>query len=132
MKFSKSLFSFCILSFILVLSCSTEEVQDTTPPPSIIQTPQPETPAPIENYFSINVIGNGTYQRPNSPYPPLEYEIELISGNKNENGNYSKGSIIRLSAKENPGWELDYPENPADLNEDIIVEIFRLLLTSFS
>jgi len=77
----------------------------------------------IENYFSINVIGNGTYQRLNSPYPPLEYEIELISGNKNENGNYSKGSIIRLSAKENPGWVIDYSQiNPATLNQDIIVE----------
>ena len=78
----------------------------------------------IENYFSINVIGNGTYQRLNSPYPPLEYEIELISGNKNENGNYSKGSIIRLSAKENPGWEIDYSQinQSLPLGQDIIVE----------
>jgi len=78
----------------------------------------------IENYFSINVIGNGTYQRLNSPYPPLEYEIELISGNKNENGNYSKGSIIRLSAKENPGWVIDYSQinQSLPLGQDIIVE----------
>ena len=78
----------------------------------------------MENYFSINVIGNGTYQRLNSPYPPLEYEIELISGYKNENGNYSKGSIIRLSAKENPGWEIDYSQinQSLPLGQDIIVE----------
>ena len=78
----------------------------------------------IENYFSINVIGNGTYQRSKSPYPPLDYNIELISGNKGENGDYSKGSIIRLSVKENPGWQIDYSLqiNQPKLNEDIIVE----------
>ena len=90
---------------------------------SIIESKTVTATFQIENYFSINVIGNGTYQRPNSPYPPLEYEIELISGNKNENGNYSKGSIIRLSAKENPGWQIDYSQiNRATLNQDIIVE----------
>lgn len=88
----------------------------------------------IENYFPINVIGNGTYQRLNSPYPPLEYEIELISGNKNENGNYSKGSIIRLSAKENPGWEIAYSQTTT-LNQDIIVEDtleFKLNVEAYS
>ena len=68
MKFSISLFSFCILSFLLVLSCSTEEVQDTTPPPNIIQTPEPEpesedetqsesenqTTDSTEEYYSVN------------------------------------------------------------------------------
>jgi len=66
---------------------------------SIIESKTVTATFQIETYFSINVIGNGTYQRLNSPYPPLEYEIELISGYKNENGDYSKGSIIRLSAK---------------------------------
>ena len=93
MKFSKSLFSFCILSFILVLSCSTEEVQDTTPPPSIIQNPEPEpetedeTQAESENqttdsaeeYFSVNYEGNGTYTRFGAPHSPMDtYYVELI------------------------------------------------------
>jgi hypothetical protein len=257
MKFSISLFSIYVLLFIVVFSCSTEEVQDTTPPQSIIQTPQPETPAPIqytlsvssgdggtvyggtvssggtydegtditltatpngeyifsnwsngstdnpisfelnsdtnltanfekrkyaltinisgegtvteeiietgkstdydsgtkvkltavpsegwvfrswgelienqelsfeiiidepkevnvvfdeaveEGYFSIRFEGNGVYQRPNSPYPPLEYQIELISGNKNQSGHFSEGSTLRFTYQTNPGWEFE-------------------------
>ena len=77
MKFSISLFSFCILSFIIVFSCSTEEVQDTTPPPSIIQNPEPESES--EEYYSVNYEGNGTFTRYGAPYPPLEsYGVELI------------------------------------------------------
>lgn len=89
MKFSISLFSFCILSFLLVLSCSTEEVQDTTPPPSIIQNPEPEpetedeTQAESENqttdsaeeYFSVNYEGNGTFTRYGAPYPPWSLTV---------------------------------------------------------
>ena len=91
---------------------------------SIIESKTVTATFQIETYFSINVIGNGTYQRLNSPYPPLEYEIELISGYKNENGDYSKGSIIRLSTKENPGWEIDYSQinQSLPLGQDIIVE----------
>ena len=59
-------------------------------------------------YFPVNIIGNGTYQRSGSPYPPLNFNIELISGNINDDGNYSKGSILRLLVEENPGWMLDY------------------------
>ena len=68
MKFSISLFSIYVLLFIVVFSCSTEEVQDTTPPQSIIQTPEPEpesedetqsesenqTTDPSEEYYSVN------------------------------------------------------------------------------
>jgi hypothetical protein len=267
MKFWISLFSVCILSFILVFSCSTEEVQDTTPPPSIIQTPQPETPAAIqytltvssgdggtvsseggtydegtditltatpngefvfsnwsngstdnpisfklnsdtnltanfekrkyaltinisgegtvteeiietgkstdydsgtkvkltavpsegwvfrswgelienqelsfeiiidepkevnvvfdefveEGYFSIRFEGNGVYQRPNSPYPPLEYQIELISGNKNQSGHFSEGSTLRFTYIENPGWLL-----AKEYNKEYYTEVPRM------
>ena len=134
MKFSISLFSICVMLFILVFSCSTEEVQDTTPPPSIIQTPQPEPETedetqtesenqPDEQYFPVNIIGNGTYQRSGSPYPPLYFNIDLISGNKNNDGNFSKGSIIRLLVEENPGWEMDYSLiNDGILDQDIQIE----------
>ena len=120
--------------FILVFSCSTEEVQDTTPPPSIIQTPQPEPETedetqtesenqPDEQYFPVNIICNGTYQRSGSPYPPLYFNIDLISGNKNNDGNFSKGSIIRLLVEENPGWEMDYSLiNDGILDQDIQIE----------
>tara|TARA_A100001015_G_scaffold320734_1_gene448248 strand:+ start:2402 stop:4162 length:1761 start_codon:yes stop_codon:yes gene_type:complete len=121
MKFSISLFSFCILSFLLVLSCSTDEVQDTTPPPSIIQNPEPEpetedeTQAESENqttdsaeeYFSVNYEGNGTFTRYGAPYPPMEsYGVELIEGEVNDEGEYLKGSTLRFTYQNNPGWFL--------------------------
>ncbi len=39
MKFSLSLLSICILSFILIYSCSTEEEESVAP---VVQTPQPQ------------------------------------------------------------------------------------------
>ena len=133
MKFSISLFSFCILSFILVLSCSTEEVQDTTPPPSIIQTPQPETPAPIEiveeGYFSVNYEGNGTFIRYGAPYPPLKsYGVELIEGEVNDDGEYLNGSTLRFTYQNNPGWFLSYfykRENYTEIPEMAVINDFN-------
>ena len=105
MKFSISLFSFCILSFILVLSCSTEEVQDTTPPPSIIQTPQPETPAPIQYTLSVSSGDGGT--------------------ESSEGGTYDEGTDITLTATPNgeyifSNWSNGSTDNPIsfELNSD--------------
>ena len=105
MKFSISLFSFCILSFILVLSCSTEEVQDTTPPPSIIQTPQPETPAPIQYTLSVSSGDGGTVS--------------------SEGGTYDEGTDITLTATPNgeyifSNWSNGSTDNPIsfELNSD--------------
>ena len=39
MKFSLSLLSTCVLSFILIYGCSTEEEESVAP---VVQTPQPE------------------------------------------------------------------------------------------
>ena len=120
MKFSISLFSFCILSFILFFCCSTEEVQDTTPPQSIIQNPEPEpesedeTQSESENqtidssqeYFSVNYEGNGMYTRFGAPYPPMEsYGVELIEGEVNDDGDFLKGSTLKLVQQANPGWD---------------------------
>ena len=119
MKYSISLFSLCILSFIIVFSCSTEEVQDTTPPQSIIQTPEPEpesedetqsesenqTTDPSEEYYSVNYEGNGTFTRYGAPNPPMEsYGVELIEGEVNDEGEFLKGSTLRFTYQNNPGW----------------------------
>ena len=134
MKFSKSLFSFCILSFILVLSCSTEEVQDTTPPPSIIQNPEPEpetedeTQAESENqttdsaeeYFSVNYEGNGTYTRFGAPHSPMDtYYVELIEGEVNDKGEFLKGSTLKLKQQANPGWDFK-KEYSSDISSYIL------------
>jgi|GEM_PF-2405842 len=116
MKFSISLFSFCILSFIIVFSCSTEEVQDTTPPPSIIQNPEPESES--EEYYSVNYEGNGTFTRYGAPYPPLEsYGVELIEGEVNDEGEFLKGSTVRFIYQNNPGWMLAESYNKESFTE---------------
>ena len=51
MKYSLSLLSICILSFIIVYSCSTEE--DDTTAPNVVQTSEPEPPAPTQ--YSLTV-----------------------------------------------------------------------------
>ena len=38
-------FAFTLTAFLILYSCSAEE-EDTTPPPSIIQTPEPEPQTP--------------------------------------------------------------------------------------
>ena len=114
--------AFALTVFITLCSCSGEE-GDTTPPTTMHQlSSEPEPPAPTQ-YFPVNVIGNGTYQRGESPYSPLNFNIELISGNINDDGNYSKGSIIRLMVEENPGWEMDYSLiSDGVLNQNIQIE----------
>jgi hypothetical protein len=84
MKFSISLFSLCIFSFIIVFSCSTEEVQDTTPPSSIIQNPQSENPAPIQYTLSVSSGDGGTVS--------------------SEGGTYDEGTDITLTAT--PRWRI--------------------------
>ncbi|MDA9250725.1 hypothetical protein N9P53_03205 [Flavobacteriaceae bacterium] len=60
------------------------------------------------NYAMVSFDGNGTYIRQNSPYKPLSYDVELLEGKINEQGNYFIGSKIRLRVQQNKGWELDY------------------------
>ena len=43
-KFSFSVLTITILSFLLIYSCSTEE-DESTPPTCIVQTPESEPPA---------------------------------------------------------------------------------------
>ena len=51
MKFSLSLISICILSFILVYSCSTEEEEDSVTPVSV---------APVEYTLTVSAAEGGT------------------------------------------------------------------------
>ena len=105
MKFSISLLSFCILSFIIVFSCSTEEVQDTTPPPSIIQNPEPETPNPTQYTLNVNAGEGGSVS--------------------SEGGTYDEGTDINLTATPNGeyvflNWSNGSTDNPIsfELNSD--------------
>ena len=48
-----------LLSIALIYSCSTEE-EDTTPPPSVVATPEPESPAPTQYTLTVTVGEGGT------------------------------------------------------------------------
>ena len=50
--------SLTLTAFIILYSCSAEE--DTTPPPSIIQTPEPEPPAPTQYTLTVSAGEGGS------------------------------------------------------------------------
>jgi len=115
-----------LLSIVIIFNGCSSDVEESIAPNEIPETITSEN-SQIQNenlseYFSINIIGNGTYQRNGAPYPPLEYDIELISGDINDDGNYAKGSKIRLSITENPGWGLDYSQ----LNEGVLDQVIEI------
>lgn len=52
-------FAFILTAFLILYSCSAEE-EDNTPPPNIIQTPEPEPQAPTQYNLSVSAGGGGT------------------------------------------------------------------------
>ena len=108
---------------ILFLSFSCSKGDGITQTPTLLQTTQTESESISENeedtqpqnqttqeYFTVTFKGNGTYQRENSPYSPIQYSIELLSGNIDSEGKFSKGSNIKLILIKNPGWDIDYSQ----------------------
>lgn len=83
MKYTVSILAICFLSFILIFNGCGSDVEESIAPNEIPETITSENSQTqnenLSEYFSINIIGNGTYQRNGAPYPPLEYDIELIS-----------------------------------------------------
>jgi uncharacterized secreted protein with C-terminal beta-propeller domain len=51
--------AFALTAFLILYSCSAEE-EETTPPPSIIQTPEPETPATTQYTLEVTAGEGGT------------------------------------------------------------------------
>ena len=103
MKFSISLFSLCILSFIIVFSCSTEEVQDATPPPSIIQNPEPETPAPTQYTLTVTAGEGGSVST--------------------EGGTYDEGTEITITASANEGYRFTGWEGNDSTSESLTITL---------
>ena len=77
-------FAFTLTAFLILYSCSAEE-EDTTPPPSIIQTPEPEPPA------------------------PTQYTLEVTAGEggsvSTEGGTFDEGTEVTITATPNEGYE---------------------------
>jgi uncharacterized repeat protein (TIGR02543 family) len=70
--------AFTLTAFLILYSCSAEE-EDTTPPPSIIQTPEPETQAPSQYTLTVTAGEGGTVST--------------------EGGTYDEGTNINVSAQ---------------------------------
>ena len=91
MKFSLSLLSVCILSFILIFSCSTEEEETVAP---VVQTPQPE-PEPE--------------QQPDSEPEPVVYTLTVSASEGGtvsvEQGTYDAGTELTITAFSDEGYE---------------------------
>ena len=81
----KLLYPFVLIltAFLIINSCSAEE--DTTPPPSIIQTPEPEPPAPTQYTLEVTAGEGGTVST--------------------EGGTYDEGTEITITATPDEGYE---------------------------
>ena len=113
MKLSLSLLSICVLSFVLIYSCSTEEEESVAP---VVQTPQPEPePEPVEYTLTVSAADGGTLST--------------------EGGTYEEGTEVTITATANEGYRfvawigscLSFCENPeaqiVSFNNTIAFEI---------
>jgi hypothetical protein len=58
--------SLILTAFLILYSCSPEE--DNTPPPSIIQTPESEPPAPTQYTLTVTAGEGGTVSTEGGTY----------------------------------------------------------------
>jgi len=63
-RFSLSLLAIIILQFAIVQSCSTEE-ESVAP---VVQTPEPETPAPTQYTLAVSASEGGTVSTEGGTY----------------------------------------------------------------
>ena len=101
MKFSLSFLSICILSFILIYSCSTEEEESVAP---VVQTPQPEPePEPVEYTLTVSAAEGGTVST--------------------EGGTYDEGSEVTVTATANEGYRFTGWEGNDSTNETLTITL---------
>ena len=72
---------FALTAFLILYSCSAEE-EDTTPPPSIIQTPEPEPPAPTQYTLEVTAGEGGTVSTEGGPRLVM-VQIQLKGATRN-------------------------------------------------
>ena len=75
--------AFTLTAFLILYSCSAEE--DTTPPPSVVATPEPEPPAPTQFTLTVTAGEGGTVS--------------------NEGGTFDEGTEVTISATPAEGYE---------------------------
>ena len=99
MKFSLSLLSICILSFILIYSCSTDEEESVAP---VVQTPQPE-PEPVEYTLTVSAAEGGTVST--------------------EGGTYDEGIEVTITVTANEGYRFTGWEGNDSTNESLTITL---------
>jgi hypothetical protein len=101
MKYSLSLLSICILSFIIVFSCSTEEEESVAP---VVQTPQPEPePEPVEYTLTVSAAVGGAVST--------------------EGGTYDEGTEVTFSATPSDGYRFTGWEGSDSTNESLTISL---------
>jgi hypothetical protein len=99
MKFSLSLLSTCVLSFILIYGCSTEEEESVAP---VVQTPQPE-PDPVEYSLTVSAEEGGTVST--------------------EGGTYDEGTEVTFTASANEGYRFTGWEGNDSTSESLTITL---------
>ena len=99
MKFSLSLLSTCVLSFILIYGCSTEEEESVAP---VVQTPQPE-PDPVEYSLTVSAEEGGTVST--------------------EGGTYDEGTEVTFTASANEGYRFTGWEGSDSTSESLTITL---------
>ena len=131
MKFSLSLLSICILSFIVVFSCSTDEEESVAP---VVQTPQPEPePDPVEYSLTVSAADGGTVSTEGGEY--VEYSLTVEEGTEvtitampdeghrftGWEGNDSTNETLTITLNSNQTYQALFeliPINTTDINND--------------
>jgi len=100
MKFFPYLVFVSILSFFLVLSCSTDEEETVAP---VVQTPEPETPAPTQYTLTVSAAEGGTVS--------------------SEGGTYDDGTEVTITATSNEGYRFTGWEGNSSTSESLTVTL---------
>ena len=86
-----------VLLSVLIYSCSSDD--DDSAPPSVIQTPEPETPAPTPTQYTLTVSAK---------------EGGTVSS---EGGTYDEGTEVSINATPNEGYVFNGWSNGSNINQ---------------
>ena len=100
-RLSFSLLSIAILSFIIVHSCSSEE--DDTTAPNVVQTPEPEPPAPTQYSLTVTAGEGGTVST--------------------EGGTYDEGTEVTITATAIEGYRFTGWEGNDSKSESLTITL---------
>ena len=100
-RLSFSFLTIFILSFIIVQSCSSEE--DHTIAPNVVQTPEPEPPAPTQYSLTVTAGEGGTVS--------------------SKGGTYDEGTEVTITATPSEGYDFVGWEGNDSTNSDLTITL---------